>query len=115
MIICSFLFFAKEFTMTQQQNHKPTTSNVQIQSHQGDYTIGQSPQFVVTPASGPLRNHIHLIEANPLFQQEMLREVKSVANQRDPVLGDHANRCPNGLQVRGSLRIDRVFSHQGAK
>ena len=68
--------------MTQQQNHKQTATNAQIQPHQGEGAIHQSPQFVVTPASGPLRNHIHLIEANPLFQQEMLREVKSVANQR---------------------------------
>jgi hypothetical protein len=114
MIICSFLFFSKEFTMTQQQNHKPTTTNVQIQSHQGDSSIGHSPQFVVTPASGPLRNHIHLIEANPLFQQEMLREVKSVANQRlaslDLVyqtLQQEANRVVGAAQR--DLALHNVF------
>jgi hypothetical protein len=55
------------------------TSNIQANPTNQNFDF---LKLAVTPGSAPLKSQLDILEANPKFQQEMLREIKSVANQR---------------------------------
>ncbi len=72
-------------SLASSQPHLPQQEQLSKQAFSESPTVHQNFDFLklaVTPGSAPLRSQLYILEANPKFQQEMIREIKGVANQR---------------------------------